>query len=128
MISTIDKSIHCKLLVELEEASRDGSAMDLQEILIRIGLDNMCTVGLGVDLGSLTPVGRDVEISKAFEEALDETISRFIIPCSIWKMMRFLGIGTERKLKAFLQTIDEFAGEIMRLRRKELLQSDENVE
>jgi len=29
--------------------------------------------------------------------------------CSIWKTMRFLGIGTEGKLKASLQTIEEFA-------------------
>ena len=128
MIATIDKSIHCKLLVDLEEASKTGSAVDLQEILIRLGLDNMCTVGLGVDLSSLTPAGRDAEIAKAFEEAVDATIMRFIIPRSIWKMMRFLGIGTEGKLKASLQTIDEFAGEMMRLRRKELLESDENVE
>lgn len=128
MIATIDKSIHCKLLVELEDSCRTGSAVDLQELLIRFALDNMCTVGLGVDLGSLTPLGRDVEIAKAFEEAMDATIRRFIIPCCMWKTMRFLGIGTEGKLKASLQIIDEFAAEIIRIRRKELLQNDENVE
>lgn len=128
MIATIDKSIHCKLLAELEEAARSGSAIDLQEILIRFALDNLCTVGLGVDLCSLNPPGRDVEIAKAFEEAMDATISRFIIPYSIWKTMRFLGVGTERKLKASLQTIDEFAAEAIRIRRKEMLQDHQNVE
>ena len=54
MIATIDKSIHCKLL---EEATRSGSAIDIPEILIRFALDNLCTVGLGVDLCSLNPPG-----------------------------------------------------------------------
>ena len=88
MIATIDKSIHCKLLAELEEAARSGSAIDLQEILIRFALDNLCTVGVGVDLCFLNPPGLDVEIAKAFEEAMDATISRFIIPYTISKTMR----------------------------------------
>ena len=57
--------------------ARSGSAIDLQEILIRFALDNLCTVGVGVDLCFLNPPGLDVEIAKAFEEAMDTTISRF---------------------------------------------------
>jgi len=88
----------------------------------------MCIFSFRVVLGSPTLVGRDVEIEKYFEEAVDATIRWFIILCNTWKTMRFFSIGTEGNIKDSLKTIEELVFKVIRIRWKELLQNDENVE
>ncbi|XP_020263665.1 cytochrome P450 86B1-like [Asparagus officinalis] len=112
--------VHSRLIPVLESAHRKNSPIDLQDILLRLTFDNVCIIAFGTDPGCLAPGLPDVPFARAFEEATEATIIRFVTPTTIWRTLRFLDIGNERKLKRSLKDVDEFAYEVIRTRKKEL--------
>lgn len=81
-------------------------------------------IAFGVDPGCLRPGLKNIPFAKAFEDATEMTVLRFVMPTALWKTMRYLDIGTERKLKRSIERVDEFAEEVIRTRKKELCGSD----
>lgn len=81
-------------------------------------------IAFGVDPGCLRPGLTNIPFAKAFEDATEMTVLRFVMPTALWKAMRYLDIGTERKLKRSIERVDEFAEEVIRTRKKELCGSD----
>lgn len=112
--------VHSRLIPVLESAYRKNSPIDLQDILLRLTFDNVCIIAFGTDPGCLAPGLPDVPFAHAFEEATEATIIRFVTPTTIWRILRFLDIGNERRLKRSLKGVDEFAYEVIRTRKKEL--------
>ncbi|XP_024007483.1 cytochrome P450 86B1 isoform X2 [Eutrema salsugineum] len=91
--------IQRKLLKVMENFSTSQEAFDLQEILLRLTFDNICIAGLGDDPGTLDDDLPEVPFAKAFEEATESTLFRFMIPPFLWKPMRFLDLGYEKGLR-----------------------------
>lgn len=116
--------VHSRLLVVLEEAFQSSNTIDLQDVLLRLTFDNVCMIAFGVDPGCLRPGLKNIPFAKAFEDATEMTVLRFVMPTALWKAMRYLDIGTERKLKRSIERVDEFAEEVIRTRKKELCGSD----
>lgn len=112
--------VHSRLLVVLEEAFQSSNTIDLQDVLLRLTFDNVCMIAFGVDPGCLRPGLKNIPFAKAFEDATEMTVLRFVMPTALWKAMRYLDIGTERKLKRSIERVDEFAEEVIRTRKKEL--------
>lgn len=77
-------------------------------------------IAFGVDPGCLSPGLPRIPFAKAFEDATEATVLRFVMPTCIWKAMRYLDIGLERKLKVWIKAVDEFAQDVIRTRKKEL--------
>ncbi|KAJ1440430.1 Cytochrome P450 [Sesbania bispinosa] len=112
-----------KLVIYLEMKS---IAIDLQDVLLRLTFDNVCMIAFGVDPGCSQPHLPEIEFAKAFEDATEATAIRFVSPVCVWKAMKFLNLGMERKLKKSIEKVDEFAENVIRTRKKELsLQHDE---
>lgn len=120
LIETMDELANSRLVAVLEHAARRASDVDIQDVIVRLAFDGICSVVFGVDAGCLSPGLRDIEVERAFHEAIEATAYRFLTPHPVWKAMRFLGIGMEGKLKASLRTIDNFVEETIRQRREEL--------
>ncbi|XP_057748716.1 cytochrome P450 86B1 [Arachis stenosperma] len=112
--------VHSRLLPVLESTVKENVSIDLQDILLRLTFDNVCLIAFGVDPGCLRPGLPKIPFAKAFEDATEVTVLRFVIPTCVWKAMRFLNLGMERKLKESIKGVDEFAENVIRTRKKEL--------
>ncbi|KAK6931730.1 Cytochrome P450 [Dillenia turbinata] len=112
--------VHSRLLPVLEDSVKNSLAVDLQDILLRLTFDNVCMIAFGVDPGCLQPGLPSIPFARAFEEATEATILRFVTPTWVWKAMRYLDLGTERTLKHSIKQVDEFADQVIRKRKMEL--------
>ncbi|XP_027355501.1 cytochrome P450 86B1-like [Abrus precatorius] len=112
--------VHSRLLPVLEASVKKSVAIDLQDILLRLTFDNVCMIAFGVDPGCLRLGLPEIPFAKAFEDATEATVLRFVTPTCVWKLMRFLNLGVERKLKKSIKGVDEFAENVIRTRKKEL--------
>jgi fatty acid omega-hydroxylase len=118
--------VHSRLLPVLENAENNSMSIDMQDILLRLTFDNVCMIAFGVDPGCLRPGLPDIPFARAFEDATEATLLRFVTPTCIWKVMRFLDLGSEKKLKRSIKDVDEFAEDVIRTRKKELSLQSEN--
>ncbi|XP_065002267.1 cytochrome P450 86B1-like [Musa acuminata AAA Group] len=112
--------VHSRLLPVLEAAHDGRAQIDLQDVLLRLTFDNVCMIAFGIDPGCLRPGQPEIPFAKAFEDATEATIIRFITPTAIWKALRYLDLGSERWLRRSLKRVDEFAYDVIRTRKKEL--------
>uniref|UniRef100_A0A2P2NJ14 Cytochrome P450 86B1 n=1 Tax=Rhizophora mucronata TaxID=61149 RepID=A0A2P2NJ14_RHIMU len=112
--------VHSRLLPILENAASKSMSVDLQDILLRLTFDNVCMIAFGVDPGCLRPGLPQIPFARAFEDATEAALLRFVMPTCIWKAMRYLGLGTEKKLRRSIRGVDEFAEEVIRKRKKEI--------
>ncbi|KAB2623995.1 cytochrome P450 86B1-like [Pyrus ussuriensis x Pyrus communis] len=112
--------VHGRLLPVLEDSIKHSTAIDLQDILLRLTFDNVCMIAFGVDPGCLQLGLPKIPFAQAFEDATEATIMRFVTPSCLWKTMRYLNLGAERKLKRSIRGVDEFAEDVIRTRKKEL--------
>ncbi|KAJ0970127.1 hypothetical protein J5N97_023004 [Dioscorea zingiberensis] len=110
--------VHSRLLPILDSCNE--SSLDLQDVLLRLTFDNVCMIAFGIDPGCLRPGLPEIPFARAFEDATEATVLRFVTPTGVWKTMRFLDLGSERTLKRSLKRVDEFAYQVIRIRKKEL--------
>lgn len=90
---------------------------NLQELLMRMTLDSICKVGFGVEIGTLDPNLPDNQFAKAFDMANTIVTLRFIDP--LWKVKRFLNMGSEAVLHQCIKTIDGFTYNVIKRRKAE---------
>ncbi|KAJ0866128.1 putative alkane 1-monooxygenase [Helianthus annuus] len=84
-------------------------------------------IAFGVDPGCLRPGLPEIPFAKAFEAATEATMLRFVTPTLVWKIMRHLNIGSEKKLKDSIAGVESFADDVIRTRKKEVvLMSDDD--
>ncbi|XP_062090050.1 cytochrome P450 86B1 [Humulus lupulus] len=112
--------VHARLLPVLEDSIKQLAGIDLQEVLLRLTFDNVCMIAFGVDPGCLQKGLPEIPFAKAFEDATEATVFRFVTPTCLWKAMRYLNVGMEKKLKESLRGVDEFAEDVIQTRKKEL--------
>ncbi|KAK8561450.1 hypothetical protein V6N13_149369 [Hibiscus sabdariffa] len=104
--------VHARLLLVLENSVNNSTSIDLQDVLLRLTFDNVCMIAFGVDLGCLRPGLPVIPFARAFEDATDATLLRFVTPAC--------RDGTEMKLKRLIKGVDEFAEQFIKTRKKEL--------
>ncbi|XP_062112529.1 cytochrome P450 86B1-like [Humulus lupulus] len=102
--------------------SKEDHIIDLQELLLRFTFDNISTAALGVDSGCLALELPEVPFAKAFEEATESTLFRFLVPPFVWKPMKLFGLGSEKRLKEATKFVHDFAEKIVMDRRSELIE------
>ncbi|WZY97560.1 hypothetical protein YC2023_069889 [Brassica napus] len=102
-----------KLLNVMESFEKSQEAFDLQDVLLRLTFDNICIAGLGDNPGTLDSDLPIVPFAKAFEEATESTLFRFMIPPFVWKTMRFLDVGYEKSLRKAVEVVHEFVDKMV---------------
>ncbi|KAK6139336.1 hypothetical protein DH2020_026917 [Rehmannia glutinosa] len=112
-----------KLSAILTQASHNNQAVDMQELLMRMTLDSICKVGFGVEIGTLAPNLPDNEFAQAFDTANMIVTLRFIDP--LWKIKKFLNVGSEAVLDQNIRTIDDFTYSVIKRRKAEIEQDRE---
>lgn len=117
---TMENIVYRKLLVLFEKLAKSGQCFDLQEVLLRLTFDNICTAALGIDPGCLDLHLQEVPFAKAFEEATELTLLRFLMPPLVWKPLKLFTLGSEKRLKEAIEIVHDFADKTVRNRRNEL--------
>ncbi|KAL8230033.1 hypothetical protein R6Q57_014933 [Mikania cordata] len=112
-----------KLSSILSQAAFDHQNLDIQELLMRMTLDSICKVGFGVEIGTLSPNLPDNRFAKAFDAANIIVTLRFIDP--LWKVKKFLGVGSEAVLDQSIKIIDDFTYSVIHRRKKEIEQTQD---
>lgn len=94
--------------------------MDLQDVFQRLTFDTTCVLITGYDPGCLSVDLPDVPFSKAMDDAEEAIFMRNVLPERVWKLKRWLGIGSERKLAEARVVLDEVIGGYITMKRDEL--------
>ncbi|KAG2295921.1 hypothetical protein Bca52824_042590 [Brassica carinata] len=110
----------CKHVGFVSEFALSGKSFDAQDMLMRYTLESIFKVGFGAQqLKCLDKFSKEgEEFVEGFDEGNVATSLRFIDP--LWKLKRFLNIGSQARLKKSIATIDKFVYRLITTKRKEL--------
>ncbi|XP_076960986.1 cytochrome P450 94A1-like [Bidens hawaiensis] len=110
----VDTELNERLIPMLATAAANDTVVDLQDILQRFALDNICKIAFDYDPACLTPSFPLAEFSVAFDEALILSTKRYhTITPLIWKIKRFLNKGSEKRLKEAKSEVTEFTKKVL---------------
>jgi hypothetical protein len=84
-------------------------------------LDSICKVGFGVEIGTLSPDLPENSFAQAFDAANIIVTLRFIDP--LWRVKKFLHVGSEALLEQSIRLVDEFTYSVIRRRKAEIVQA-----
>ncbi|GMF12206.1 unnamed protein product [Phytophthora lilii] len=88
-----------------EDAVKSKKPMDAFGLMHRYTLDVFAEIGFGTEMKLLE--GQYQPFAEAIEESQYIVSARFKQPNALWKTMRWLNIGSEKKLRHAIQVIDE---------------------
>ncbi|KAK2978753.1 hypothetical protein RJ640_013028 [Escallonia rubra] len=108
------------LIPILEQVSKEGLEVDLQDIFERFMLDATCLMLTGYDPGSLRNGFPNVPFSRAMDDATEAIFVRHILPEKLWKLQKWLGIGQEKKMTRARETLDDIAADYIRKKQEQL--------
>ncbi|KAJ7974799.1 putative Cytochrome P450, partial [Quillaja saponaria] len=118
---TLEKEVDNQLLPLLESLSKSNEVVDLQELLGRLSFNVICKVTLGMNRCCLDPSGPISPIARAFNLASEISARRGAAPLFIiWKIKRWLGIGSERRLKEAVEQVHAQVMEIIHDKKKKM--------
>ncbi|KAJ0239893.1 hypothetical protein HA466_0226090 [Hirschfeldia incana] len=108
----------CKLVGFISEFALSGKSFDAQDMLMRYALESIFKVGFGVELNCLDKFSKEGdEFMEAFDEGNIASSYRYIDP--LWKLKRFLNIGSQSRLKKCIDTIDKFVYGLITTKKEE---------
>ncbi|KAL5725129.1 hypothetical protein ACHQM5_008309 [Ranunculus cassubicifolius] len=121
VIETVRSELQTRFIPLLSKACTENRVIDLQDFLERFAFDNICQVAFNEDpacLGGDGTSGREFMV--AFEEATRTIAGRFYsaVP-NVWLLMKFLNIGSEKRLKKYIGVVHKFAERIIDARIQE---------
>ncbi|TKY51220.1 Cytochrome P450 704C1 [Spatholobus suberectus] len=111
--SSAFKSNAVKLAGIVSEAAISNKVIEIQDLFMKATLDSVCKVILGVELDTLGGTYKEgTEFSNAFDETSAAIMYRYFN--FLWKIMRFMNIGSEAVLRNSLRVIDAFVYKLIR--------------
>ncbi|KAF9590817.1 hypothetical protein IFM89_038539 [Coptis chinensis] len=119
------KVIEDQLVPFFAHVAKEGTIIDLQDVCKRFAFDsNMGTI-LGGDEKYLS-IGLPVnELADAVDDAQEAIFYRHVIPKLLWKFLRLLSVGRERKLARAWKSVDVSLGKYISQTRENLLRGVE---
>ncbi|CAA7390875.1 unnamed protein product [Spirodela intermedia] len=128
MARWVSRAIELRLCPILDSARAAGSAVDLQDLLLRLTFDNICGLTFGRDPETLSAALPENRFATAFDQATEASLHRFILPEFLWKLRRRLRLGMEARLTDSLGLIHEYLSEVVAARKLELARhGDDNL-
>ena len=108
VMSTITRKVGNVLLPYLDLMAKHGSEVELEDVFMRLSLDiSYCTV-FSTDLSCLSVSSPMPVFGCATKEAEEAMLFRHMVPSKLWKLMRWLNVGTEKKLADAKVVINQF--------------------
>ncbi|XP_076928736.1 cytochrome P450 704C1-like [Bidens hawaiensis] len=117
--TVIFKSNTVKIVEKISLIAAAKKAINLQDLLMKSTLDSIFKVGFGFDLDTLSCSD---EASNRFMKAFDDSSGlvywRFVD--LLWRVKRFLNIGSEAALKNNIKIIDNFVYKLINNKREQM--------
>ncbi|CAN0904113.1 Alkane hydroxylase MAH1 [Linum grandiflorum] len=125
---TLRFKMESTLFQVLDDASKLGTVLDMQDVSKRFMFDNICTLVLGFDPCCLTIDGLSSSVcDKAFEDLEEAAAYRHLVPIPVWKLQNKLDIGMERKVIRAWKIMDQFLYGNIKAKKEALLLTNNNV-
>ncbi|WOK98008.1 alkane hydroxylase MAH1-like [Canna indica] len=102
------RSIQHGLIPFLDRMSEHGVAIDIHDVLVRLFMDISRKTVLGVDPDSLSTTFQDDDFFVALLQVEEALMFRHVVPSYIWKLLRWLNVGEERKLATAREVLERF--------------------
>ncbi|KAI4348309.1 hypothetical protein L6164_009044 [Bauhinia variegata] len=119
VMQTLEEEVDKRLLPVLESLSMQNQVVDLQELLGRFSFNVICKVTSGITKCCLDPSEPISPLARAFDVASEISAMRGAAPLFIiWKMKRWLGIGSERRLREAVGAIQTHVMEMIHEQKK----------
>ncbi|KAL4182545.1 hypothetical protein AMTRI_Chr11g150630 [Amborella trichopoda] len=116
---TVLAEIETRLEPILADSVSKGSKLDLQDVLKKFTFDNICKISFGLDPCCLELTQPISEFAQAFDRASHLCAGRAVVaPSLIWKIKKFLNLGSERSLREAINMVDLMAIEVIRQRKE----------
>lgn len=129
IIHTLKHEVENRLMPVLETLASTSQVVDLQELLRRLGFNMICKVSLGIDRCCLDPSASFSPMAKAFDLASEISARRSVAPLYlIWKMKKWLRIGSERRLRDAIGFVHGHVEEIMQHKKMEIYEKGGEVD
>ncbi|KAJ4800266.1 Cytochrome P450 family protein [Rhynchospora pubera] len=119
------KNSATRLTKIISELVSSNQVMDIQDLLMKSGLDSIFKVGFGVELGVLSGLEEGKAFSNAFNEASCQILYRYFDV--FWKFKRYLNVGSEAKMKKNIQLIDDFVYRVIGRKTKQLAKKGQDI-
>ncbi|KAI3889547.1 hypothetical protein MKX03_019648 [Papaver bracteatum] len=118
----VKTELNDRLVPILTMTAEKNTEIDLQDILQRFAFDNICKISFGYDPSYLSlSLEKSTEFAVAFEDATRICSERFgHMIHLVWKIKRFLNIGSEKRLRQATATIRESARKIVKQKKQEV--------
>ncbi|KAL6848048.1 hypothetical protein ACP4OV_022176 [Aristida adscensionis] len=107
-MSTIARKAGNVLLPYLDHMAKHDLEVELEGIFMRFSLDVSYSTVFAADLDCLSLSSPIPAIGRATKEVEESLLFRHIVPSSLWKLLRWLNVGTEKKLADAKVVIDQF--------------------
>ncbi|KAK6163575.1 hypothetical protein DH2020_000439 [Rehmannia glutinosa] len=99
--------------------NRVSESVDLQDIFRRFSFDSICRFSFGLDPGCLSLSLPVSEFALAFDLASKLSAERAISTSPlVWKIKRFFNLGSEKKLREAIKSVNELAEGVIRHKRE----------
>ncbi|CAH9071188.1 unnamed protein product [Cuscuta epithymum] len=121
LLRTGKDKVETGLIKVLQHVSDRGSVLDLQDLFQRLTFDTSCILFTGYDPGCVSVDFPEVPFSKAMDDAEEAILVRHIMPEFIWKLQRWVGVGSEKKLSLASKTLDDIIGQYIAMKKEELV-------
>jgi cytochrome P450 len=105
------------LLPFLEHMANTGTPFDMHQLNTRYAFDVAAMPAFGLDPGLLSPDMPPVHVTDAMDTVMQVPMLRHVMPALVWKVMRRLNIGTERRLAAAQAVLRGFVVKMMETRK-----------
>jgi len=114
---------HSRYLVQLLKEKANGSelTLDLQDVLSSLTFETISDIAFGVKTGAMESClfnGEKMDVLAQFDRAQQICFMRVVLPRPVWRLMRFLNIGSERQLKEDTAALTKYVLNIIRKRRE----------
>ncbi|KAJ0111481.1 hypothetical protein Patl1_03021 [Pistacia atlantica] len=118
LMNTLKDEVENRLLPVLEGVAETSQVVDLQQLLRRLAFNMICKVSFGVDRCCLDPSAPALSLAKAFDMASEISARRATEPLFlVWKIKKWLGIGSERRLRDAIEVVQEYVEEIIQSKK-----------
>ncbi|XP_041005910.1 cytochrome P450 94B3-like [Juglans microcarpa x Juglans regia] len=125
VMNALEEEVEHQLLPLLESLASANEVVDLQELLRRLAFNMVCKVSLGIDRFCLDPSLPIPPLARAFDMASEVCARRGAAPLFIvWKIKRWLGVGSERRLKDAVKEVHAYVTGIIQNRKKKINQGE----
>lgn len=127
--NTLEEEVNKRLIPMLQTVSKKNQVVDLQDLLGRFSFNVICKFTIGINnMCCLDPSSPISPLARAFEVASAISARRGAAPLFlIWKMKRWLGIGSERRLREAVEEVQSHVMKIIGERKKKMMKNENDL-